>query len=371
MCKLGEAPLVKEILLEKLREQILPLRSDSYIRIPSERTLSEQFSVSRLSIRAALKELTSEGLLVQMQGKGTYITPLVKMCSLSLIGSPDIKPNDPFYNKFLVEITNEAAKRSFNLNMVDIDKPVPGQSGSPLIIMGLLENSILESLSALYSPVITIQEYPWLQDITQISFDDYKIGCDAARILFEHNHTRILHLAGPEKYPSAFFRKKGLLDAAEKLGIHVDTITDKMNWAGGYKLGELYCQKLAKVNSPTAVFAANDWMAAGFMKRLQESGFSIPADISVLGCDNIPLSAEYSPAISTFDLDMRQLISEIFSVLEDSPTVSHGNSQGKSHTASPESLTKLTAPPRGKRIMLPATPILRKSIKKCPNEIIK
>lgn len=341
---LDEAPLIKEIILEKLRTQILFLRSNTFVKIPSERSLSEQMGVSRLSIRAALKELSGEGLLVQIQGKGTYITPLVKMHCLNLICSPDIKGNDPFYNKFLVEITNEVAKRSFNLIMIDIDKPIPSQPGSPLIVMGLLDNSVLGSLLPLYNPVIAIQEYPWFHNITQISFDDYKIGCDAAKILFEHNHRRILHLAGPDKYPSAFFRKKGFLDAAEKLEIHVDTIKGKMNWAGGYKLGELYHQKLAKTNSPTAVFAANDWMAAGFMKRLQESGLSIPGDISVLGCDNIPLSAEYIPALSTFDLDMKLLISELFPVLEEAKQV--------------------TAVPGSKRIMLPATPVLRKSINK-------
>ena len=341
MYKFDEAPLVKEIILAKLRQQILSLRSNTYVKIPSERSLSEQLGVSRLSVRTALKELSGEELLVQMQGKGTYITPLLQMHSLSLICSPDIKSNDPYYNKFLAEITNEAAKRSINLIMVNLDKPVPSQPGAALIVMGLLENSALGSLLSLYNPVISIQEYPWLQDITQISFDDYKIGCDAAKILFEHNHRRVLHLAGPDKYPSAFFRKKGFLDAAERLGIHTDIITDKMNWAGGYKLGELYHLKLAKAHSPTAVFAANDWMAAGFMKRLQESGLRIPADISILGCDNIPLSSEYTPTLSTFDLDMKQLVAELLSVLEESSTA--------------------TSVQRSKRIMLPATPILRES----------
>lgn len=342
MYNINEAPLVKELILSKLRQQILSLRSNSYVKIPSERSLSEQLSVSRLSIRIALKELSTEGLLVQMQGKGTYITPLLQLQSLNLIFSPDIKPNDPYYNKFLIEITNEAAKRSINLTMVNIDNPVPSQSGAPLIVMGLLENSALGSLLPLYNPVITIQEYPWLQDITQISFDDYKIGCDAVKILFKHNHKRILHLAGPDKYPSAFFRKKGFLDAAEKLGIHADIITDKMNWTGGYKLGEYFHQTFAKTAGPTAVFAANDWMAAGFMKKLQEYDMQIPTDISILGCDNIPLSSEYTPTLSTFDLDMKQLVEELFSVLGESPS-----------TASLQ---------KSKRIMLPATPILRESI---------
>ncbi len=341
MAEFNEAPLVKEIILEKLRQQVLSLRSNTSVKIPSERALSQQLDVSRLSIRTALKKLSEEGLLVQLQGKGTYITPLVKMNSISLLCSPDIKSNDPFYNKFLAEFTNEAAKHSINLIMADPQKPVSSQPGTPLIVIGLLDSSVLNMLASFYNPVVSIQEYPWLSDITQISFDDYKIGCEAAKILFSHHHRKVMHLAGPEKYPSAFFRKKGFLDAAKKLNIHAETVTDRMNWSGGYHLGDLYLQKTRRGNGPTAVFAANDWMAAGFMKRLQESGLKIPGDISVLGCDNIPLSAEYSPALSTFDLNMKLLIKELFTILE-----------------------KPSAESAGKRIMLPATLILRDSIKR-------
>lgn len=384
MQRLGETPLVKEAVQEKIRQQILALRSNVNVRIPSERALSEQFGVSRLSIRAAIKHLAAEGLLVQLQGKGTYITPVPGLNGIHLVCSPDIKQKDPFYNKFLAEIVSETSRRSIKLSVADnhsiavrgsaaynsgmsddsnstsdrIDiafdnGATRNQSDTPVIILGLLQNSTLESILSSYRKVIAIQEYPWFADISQISFDDYKIGCDAARIFYEHNHKHLLHLAGPEKYPSAFFRKKGFHDAAERFGMHTVTLTDKMNWAGGYNQGEIFMKELAEKDRPTAVFAANDWMAAGFMKRLQESGLKIPEDVSILGCDNIPLSHEYVPALSTFDLDMKRLVNEIFRLLEeDGPSAAGGIRQA------------LAPAPAAKRVMLPATPVLRESIKK-------
>lgn len=41
--------------------------------IPSERELSEQFQISRMTVRQALKELMNEGHLIREQGKGTFI----------------------------------------------------------------------------------------------------------------------------------------------------------------------------------------------------------------------------------------------------------------------------------------------------------
>ena len=43
-------------------------------RIPSEAELSRMFSVSRITVRAALTELADEGMLVKIQGKGTFVT---------------------------------------------------------------------------------------------------------------------------------------------------------------------------------------------------------------------------------------------------------------------------------------------------------
>jgi GntR family transcriptional regulator len=42
-------------------------------RVPSERELTEQFSVSRMTVRQALSELESQGYLIRIQGKGTFV----------------------------------------------------------------------------------------------------------------------------------------------------------------------------------------------------------------------------------------------------------------------------------------------------------
>jgi DNA-binding LacI/PurR family transcriptional regulator len=87
-----------------------------------------------------------------------------------------------------------------------------------------------------------------------------------------------------------------------------------MNWSGGYLAGDVIMDFFQEDSPPTAVFAANDWMAIGLIQKLKERGISIPKNLSVIGCDDIPLASEFSPTLTTFILDMKLLILELLSV---------------------------------------------------------
>ena len=62
--------------------------------------------------------------------------------------------------------------------------------------------------------------------------------------------------------------------------------------------------ELLEQNTPLAscYFADNDNIAIGAMKAFQHKGYKIPADISIIGFDNMPLSTSVIPALSTIDV---------------------------------------------------------------------
>ena len=79
-------PLYKQ-LVEAIREGIQSGRHPEGSRLPSEQELSSIYQVSRITVRAALKELAADGLVVRMQGKGTYVGKAKLKRNLSLATS--------------------------------------------------------------------------------------------------------------------------------------------------------------------------------------------------------------------------------------------------------------------------------------------
>jgi DNA-binding LacI/PurR family transcriptional regulator len=57
----------------------------------------------------------------------------------------------------------------------------------------------------------------------------------------------------------------------------------------------------------TAVFCANDQMALGLLRALAEHGRAVPADVSVVGFDDIPESAFFLPPLTTVRQDFGEL----------------------------------------------------------------
>jgi DNA-binding LacI/PurR family transcriptional regulator len=116
---------------------------------------------------------------------------------------------------------------------------------------------------------------------------------EGARIAVEHcaslGHTRIAHIDGGPG-AGAQIRRDGYEQAMHRLGLekHIQVV------AGGFteKPGRRGAQELlSKRPLPTAVFAANDLCAIGALNAFEESGLTVPEDLSLLGYDNTSVAA--------------------------------------------------------------------------------
>ena len=58
---------------------------------------------------------------------------------------------------------------------------------------------------------------------------------------------------------------------------------------------------------PTAFFAANDMLALGAIRALQQSGYSVPGDISVVGFDDLPFCTISAPPLTTIKVYSRDI----------------------------------------------------------------
>ncbi|AHF90835.1 transcriptional regulator [Opitutaceae bacterium TAV5] len=62
---------------------------------------------------------------------------------------------------------------------------------------------------------------------------------------------------------------------------------------------------------PTAMVFSSDWLALGGRKAAREAGLRVPDDVSLIGYDNLPMSAELDPPLTTFDIHLPDLVQTI------------------------------------------------------------
>lgn len=136
-----------------------------------------------------------------------------------------------------------------------------------------------------------------------VSIDQYRGARSAVRHLAEIGHTRIFHLAGPKTAPDAIERVRGWRDelAAQRLEI-IPPVHGDWSAASGHRLGtEL------DIEPGVAVFVGNDQMSIGLLSALRERGLHVPADVSVVGFDDVPEAGFLFPPLTTVRQDFDTL----------------------------------------------------------------
>ncbi len=137
--------------------------------------------------------------------------------------------------------------------------------------------------------------------ISTVSNDDVQGARLAVRHLVTLGHKRIAHITGGANL-IALNRRQGYEEEmlASNLAkyIHVEegNFTDKSGFTAAQSL---LGQTPPGVQSPTAIFVANDLSAFGAMAAIVEAGYTIPQDISIIGYDGISFGALKTIGLTT------------------------------------------------------------------------
>jgi DNA-binding LacI/PurR family transcriptional regulator len=134
---------------------------------------------------------------------------------------------------------------------------------------------------------------------------DQMAGAAAAtQHLLNLGHKTVWHLAGPVDWMDADERINGWRSVLNAAGAPIPALL-RGDWTprSGYELG----QNLLQIPELTAVLVANDQMALGLLRRLHEAGREVPRDLSVVGFDDIPEAAYFTPPLTTVRQDFAEL----------------------------------------------------------------
>ncbi len=141
--------------------------------------------------------------------------------------------------------------------------------------------------------------------------DEFSAAQEATQYLLALGHKTVHHLSTPT-WAGTTRRMSGWQAALEDAGIAVPRPLHG-GWTAdwGYEAG----RKVARNAGVTAVLCGNDDIALGVMRAMHEASRDIPADVSIIGFDDVPFARFYTPALTTVRQDFKSLGKVCFATL--------------------------------------------------------
>ena len=145
-------------------------------------------------------------------------------------------------------------------------------------------------------------------DLCQVDVDNVRGARTAVEYLLSLGHRRIAFISnGPLIYTASRDRLRGYVAALTAAGLpHDEPLIryGKFSRASGYEA----MQSLLELPAPpTAVFAASDVVAFGALAALRDAGVHVPAEMAVIGFDDLPMADLITPPLTSLHLPARAL----------------------------------------------------------------
>ena len=332
---------LRDLLMSRIQEGDLKVNQ----KIPSERELSENYNVSRTSIRKALLSLAQEGVLIRIPGKGTFVSSHFDAnnaaslktgnIGFAILFSPiDRKRSDlkecmskterasistPFYSDVFEGANQELRKSEMHLLFFSGYQDTPTEMARFREFLKKVDGAMICELTSpgfikfaeksnfpmiLVSPSIN----PSSVKIDSLLIDNIGGAYHAVNYLIELGHRNIGLINHPvwHNYPASE-RLKGYKLALKKAKLNYDeTKVEEGDWSmqSGYSAMKKLLTKKAEI---TAIFATNDEMAIGAIKAIREEGLDVLRDISVVGFDDSEISSNTLILLTTVRVPRKEM----------------------------------------------------------------
>lgn len=158
--------------------------------------------------------------------------------------------------------------------------------------------ALLRRLAELEIPCVSISPKAQKRGAC-VAMDETRAAFDMVVHLASLGHKRIAHIVGPPAHGASGWRLTGYKQGLEHAGLKFDpalVVQGEFTFESGVLGAE---RLLALKRPPTAVFAANDDMAAGVIRVALERHLKVPEDLSICGFDDTPLSHHIFPPLTT------------------------------------------------------------------------
>lgn len=218
---------------------------------------------------------------------------------------------EPFYTTIFLGTEFEARSEGYYILLTSIkpdfseEDPLPrfilSKSVDGIIIAGKIPHTLIERISAYKLPTVFIDYIPPTNSCPLVLIDNIQGALLATNHLIDLGHTNIAFIGGDIGHPSLSHRLYGYKQALENANIPVKNnlividakYPDKQNGFNSAK------KLFSKNKNVTAVFACNDAMAIGVLHYLNDNGYKVPQDVSLVGFDDVEADIMLHPPLTT------------------------------------------------------------------------
>lgn len=182
--------------------------------------------------------------------------------------------------------------------------------------IGANRNWVAESMHQLSVPVVFINMQP-INGLSVVAMDNREGGRLAAQHLLSQGYRRIGIITGPDSWWESRQREQGWREAMLAAGIAAREL-DNLKVTGDWypTSGEVGLQELLnRTPDLEAVFAFNDPMAAGALLTARRQKRQVPKDLAVVGFDDTPEAAYYSPALTSIHQPLLEMAGQAVDLL--------------------------------------------------------
>jgi LacI family transcriptional regulator len=226
---------------------------------------------------------------------GLIVTDIENPFFPQLVRGVEDAARDEGYAVLLCNASDDRERESGYLDLL-VDRRVDGM----IIAASMLASRHRDWLSRPPVPVVLINARVRGIGLPSIASDNHAGGRLALEHLIGLGHRRVAVLTAPSRrHPDAPDRLAGVRDAGRALGLDASSLIVIEADAGVDGGQQAAAQLLERAPDTSGIVSYNDLMAIGAIRGIRATGRSVPGDVSVVGFDDVDLSAYVDPPLTT------------------------------------------------------------------------
>lgn len=333
-----EIKIFKLIAQTIVQKEFTSMKEDVSLKTIAEKTGFSASTVSRVMNGRAREYRISEEteqLIVETSEELNYkpnpIAVNLRVKKSYTIGLVIPSLDNPFFVNITSILNRELTKKGYNIILTESEdnpemeekmiKQLLSRNIDGLLLIPTKDRSrnlnLLEEKFKEGVPILCIDRYIKDSLIPYVTTDNKKGAYQGVRYLIERGHKKIACIQGIEDSSPAIDRRNGYLKALKEHDLEPFFIGgDEFSIECGYRETKAL---LEKGEHPTAVFAMSSTIALGVIKAVEEFGYNIPGDISLVGFDNnifldyltIPLTTIAQPVEEISEIAVKALMDHL------------------------------------------------------------